>query len=155
VKREPQKKNGRLSMAINEHPFTGSILLCDFNSGFKEPEMVKKRPVVVLSPKIAARPNLCTVVALSETEPDPRLPYHCQIDIRPKLPPSFSSDGVWVKGDMIYAVGFHRLDLIRIGKDRSGKRMYHFQPLSAENIKKIRECVLRGMGLSALTKHLG
>ena len=141
-------------MAIKEHPYTGSILLCDFNSGFREPEMVKRRPVVVLSPKIAARPGLCTVVALSETEPAPKLPYHCQIDIRPELPEEFSSNGVWVKGDMIYAVGFHRLDLIRIGKNMAGKRLYHYEPLSAENIRKIRECVLKAIGLTGLTKHL-
>lgn len=105
------RKADRRLMPIKEHPFVGSILLCDFNSGFREPEMVKRRPVVVLSPKIAARPGLCTVVALSETEPHPRLPYHCQIDIRPKLPDGFNSDGVWVKGDMIYAVGFTVLTL--------------------------------------------
>jgi mRNA interferase MazF len=141
-------------MPIKEHPYTGTILLCDFNSGFREPEMVKRRPVVVLSPKIAARPGLCTVVALSDTEPHPKLPYHCQIDIRPRLPDEFNSDGVWVKGDMIYAVGFHRLDFIRVGKTDGGKRMYHYEPLSNEEIKKIRECVLRALGLSALTKHL-
>jgi len=109
-------------MPINEHPLTGSILVCDFASGFKEPEMVKRRCVVVLSPKIAARPGLCTVVALSSTAPRPVLGFHCQIDIEPRLPAEFFSDGVWVKGDMIYSVGFHRLDLIRTGKDDQGRR---------------------------------
>ncbi|HEY7644420.1 MAG TPA: type II toxin-antitoxin system PemK/MazF family toxin [Hyphomicrobiales bacterium] len=146
-------KTGGCVMPIREHPYTGSVLMCDF-TGFREPEMVKKRPVVVLSPKIAARPGLCTVVALRDTAPVPKLAYHCQIDIHPALPDGFNSEGVWVKGDMIYAVGFHRLDFIRIGKSESGKRMYHFQPLSPENIKKIRECVLKGLGLSALTNHL-
>ena len=141
-------------MPIQEHPYIGSILLCDFNSGFREPEMVKRRPVVVLSPKIAARPKLCTVVALSDTEPTPKLPYHCQIDIRPELPETFNSNGVWVKGDMVYAVGFHRLDFIRMGKGESGKRKYHYEPLDVASIKKIRECVLRALGLSGLTKHL-
>jgi mRNA interferase MazF len=106
------------------------------------------------SPKIAARPGLCTVVALSETAPHPKLSYHCQIDIRPRLPDEFNSDGVWVKGDMIYAVGFHRLDFIRIGKTDNGRRIYNYQPLSNEEVKKIRECVLRALGLSVLTKHL-
>ena len=129
-------------------------MTCDFNAGFKKPEMVKRRPVVVLSPKIAARPWLCTVVALSTYPPDPIMPYHCQIDIRPRLPRPFESDGVWVKGDMVYSVGFHRLDLIRIGKDRHGKKIYRYDPLTSENIKKIRICVLRGMGMSVLTKHL-
>ncbi|MEQ9178418.1 MAG: type II toxin-antitoxin system PemK/MazF family toxin, partial [Nitratireductor sp.] len=34
--------------------------MCDFNTGFRVPEMVKRRPVVVISPKIKARPRLCT-----------------------------------------------------------------------------------------------
>jgi mRNA interferase MazF len=141
-------------MPIHEHPEMGTILMCDFNVGFCEPEMVSRRCVVVLSPKIKARPKLCTVVALSTTPPDPVMPYHCQIDIRPRLPVSLDSDGVWVKGDMVNAVGFHRLDLIRVGKRPDGSRIYNYQPLSIENIKKIHECVLRAMGLSVLTKHL-
>lgn len=140
-------------MAIKEHPLLGTILMCDF-TGFKEPEMVKRRPVAVISPKIGSRPGLCTVVSLSGTDPFPIMPYHCQIDIEPEMPPPWNSKGVWVKGDMIYAVAFHRLDLIREGKDFRGKRLYRYQPLSDGQIKKIRECVLRGLGLTSLTKHL-
>ena len=141
-------------MAIREHPHTGAVMICDFNAGFREPEMVKRRPVVVISPKIAARPGLCTVVALSTTAPNPKLPFHAQIDLRPELPAPWQSDGVWVKGDMVYAVGFHRLDFIRLGKDLNGKRRYLYQPLSVENLKEIRACVLKGIGLTILTKHL-
>ena len=140
-------------MAIREHPLVGAILMCDFNAGFREPEMVKRRAVVVLSPKIAARPGLCTVVALSTTPPKPVQAYHCQIDIDPPLPDPMSSRGIWVKGDMIYAVGFHRLDFIRTGTVR-GTRTYRYDPLSADLVKKIRECVLCGLGMSTLTKHL-
>ena len=100
-------------MPIAEHPEPGTILRCNFDSGFKAPEMVKPRIVVVLSPKIKkGRPGLCTVVALSTTAPDPVMQYHCQLDIKPKLPHPWESEGIWVKGDMVYAVGFHRLDLI-------------------------------------------
>jgi uncharacterized protein YifN (PemK superfamily) len=141
-------------MPIREHPALGTILTCDFNAGFKEPEMVKRRPVVVISPKIVGRQGLCTVVALSTTAPDPIMQYHCQIDIRPRLPHPFGSDGIWVKGDMVVAVAFHRLDLIRLGKSQMGSREYLYKPLSADNIKLIRACVLRAMGLSSLTKHL-
>lgn len=130
-------------MAIREHPHTGTVLLCDFSAGFREPEMVKRRPCVVISPKIGARPYLCTVVALSTDPPIPVMPYHCQIDLRPKLPEPWESDGVWVKGDMVNAVGFHRLDFFRLGKDTGGKRHYLYQPLSADTIKQIRSCVLR------------
>jgi mRNA interferase MazF len=141
-------------MPIREHPEPGTILVCNFDGGFKEPEMVKPRLVVVLSPNIKARPWLSTVVALSTTPPDPVMTYHCQIDIEPKLPISWSSDGIWVKGDMIYAVGFHRLDLTRLGKERDGKRVYRMDTLTGEQMKTVKTCVLRGMGLAALTKHL-
>lgn len=141
-------------MAIREHPEKGSILICNFDASFKEPEMVKPRPVIVLSPKIVNRPNLCTVVCLSTTPPNPVMPYHTQIDVRPLLPVGLQSDGLWIKGDMVYAVGFHRLDFIRVGKDRSGKRMYYYSQVSDHQLKQIHSCVLRGMGLAALTKHL-
>ena len=141
-------------MPIREHPYVGTILICDFNAGFKEPEMVKRRPVVVISPKIAMRPGLCTVVALSMTAPAPKMSYHFQIDIDPPLPAPLSSTGVWVKGDMVNAVAFHRLDLIRESKDMQGRRKYRYEPLNDEIVKKIRESVLRGLGLATLTKHL-
>jgi uncharacterized protein YifN (PemK superfamily) len=141
-------------MAIREHPGLGTVLMCDFGAGFTEPEMVKRRPVVVISPKIAARPYLCTVVALSTKRPEPVMHYHCQIDLRPRLPPPLKSDDVWVKGAMVNTVGFHRLELIRLGKERGGKRIYLYEPLSGDTIRKIRACVLRAMGLSTLTKHL-
>ncbi len=141
-------------MPIREHPPRGSILICQFDDSFKEPEMVKPRPVIVLTPKITHRPNLCTVVCLSTTPPDPMMPYHMQLDIHPPLPSHFISKGLWVKGDMVYAVGFHRLDLIRMGKTLHGKRMYYYSTVSDAQLRQIQACVLHGMGLSRLTKHL-
>jgi mRNA interferase MazF len=141
-------------MPIKSHPALGTVLLCDFNTGFMPPEMVKRRPVVVISPRITARPGLATVVALSTTPPNEVMPYHCQIDIIPELPAPWSSESNWVKGDMVYSISLQRLDFFRIGKDKQGKRIYLTQPLSNENIKKIRACVLSGIGLAALTKHL-
>ncbi len=141
-------------MAIKEHPVPGTILICDFNQGFREPEMVKRRPVVVLSPKIGARPKLCTVVALSTTPPAPKLPYHCELEIDPPLPKPWSANPVWVKGDMINAVGFHRLDLVSMGKDVSGKRIYRYDIVTPAQMKLIRVCILRALNLNPLTKHL-
>jgi len=140
-------------MPIREHPRLGTVLLCDFNAGFRMPEMVKRRPVVVVSPRIVARPGLCTIVALSTRAPDPVMPYHRQIDLRPRLPRPWTSDGIWVKGDMVNAVGFHRLDLFRLGKNDTGKRIYLYDHLSDGNIKIIRRYTLRAIGLSTLTKH--
>jgi len=149
----PLRKACRI-MAISEHPRTGVVVMCDYNSGFRLPEMVKRRPVVIISPRIRARPGLCTIVALSTNAPDPVMPYHCQINLHPRLPDPWRSNGVWVKGDMVNVVGFHRLDLVRLGKDQNGRRQYLLEPLSDDNIRKIRACVLSALGLSTLTNSL-
>jgi len=141
-------------MAIREHPKKGSILLCDFSEGFKRPEMIKKRPVIVLSPKIKARPNLCTVVSLSTTAPNPIMPYHAQIDIFPPLPEYYASNNLWIKGDMVNAVGFHRLHLIGTGRGSNNQRIYYYDSLSPQQMEVVIHCVLRAMGLSFLTKHV-
>ena len=142
-------------MPITSHPGLGCIVTCDFDQGFKEPEMVKNRPVVVVSPQIAWRPGLCTVVALSLTAPATVRPYHCKLTIEPALPHPWSSEEVWVKGDMIAAVGFHRLNLIRMGRDSTGGiRRYRMNPLDPAQLKAVRACVLHSLGLFQLTKHL-
>ena len=141
-------------MAIKEHPAKGTILMCNFDQGFKIPEMVKRRPVIVVSPKILARPGLCTVVALSTTPPDPIMPYHAKIDLPQTLPKRLRSSETWVKGDMINTVGLHRLDFIRLGKTKDGKRIYHYSPLDAGTMERIEGCILHALGLSNLTKHL-
>ncbi|MEI6730857.1 MAG: type II toxin-antitoxin system PemK/MazF family toxin, partial [Pseudomonadota bacterium] len=48
-------------MAIKYHPNPGTVLTCDF-SGMIEPEMIKERPVVVISPRLCSRTGLCTIV---------------------------------------------------------------------------------------------
>ncbi len=140
-------------MPIREHPKPGTILLCNFTDGFHVPEAVKRRPVVVVSPKIAARPGLCTVVVLSTTPPRPVMPYHAQLDIIPRLPEPLVSDGVWVKGDLVYAVSLARLDFIRTGKDQFGNRLYHYQAVAVEDLQRIRHCILHGLGMGALTSR--
>ena len=58
-------------MALKFHPKPGTILVCDFRQGFRAPEMIKRRPVVVVSPRLRNRTDLCTVVPLSTIEPRP------------------------------------------------------------------------------------
>lgn len=141
-------------MPIREHPPIGTVLLYDFDQGFRAPEMVKRRPVIVISPKISVRSGLCTVVALSLEEPSPHMAYHCQIKLDPPLPEPWGDAVRWVKGDMVCAVGFHRLDFPRYGKDEAGKRVYRYEPLQAADMRRVRACVLSALGLGGLTKHL-
>jgi len=145
-------------MAINFHPKVGQMLHCDFSLGFKAPEMVKSgRPVLVLSPNMQGRGKLVTVIALSTAEPSVIQSYHYQLpkNAMPQLG-RFQEKETWVKGDMIYTVGFHRLDLIRLGKryPRTGKRLYFTQRLEREQMKQVYGCVLHGLNLTHLPQHL-
>ena len=145
-------------MAIIFHPRPGQILQCDFSSGFREPEMVKSgRPVVVLTPPIQGREKLVTVAALSTEKPDPIMAYHYQIpkNSMPQLG-RFQEKDTWLKGDMIYTVGFHRLDLIRLEKKdpNTGKRIYFNRRLGRDQMKEIYSCVLHGLNMGSLSQHL-
>ncbi len=57
-------------MPLTFSPRPGEIVICDFSTGFRPPEMVKVRPVVVISPRRRTS-QLVTVVPLSTTPPDP------------------------------------------------------------------------------------
>ena len=141
-------------MSIKFHPPRGSVVTVDFDKGFKNPEMDKTRLAIVLSPAIKARVKLVTIVPLSLTEPQRLMPFHEEINIPFKLPPRWGNQPRWVKGDMVNAVGFHRVNLLRLGKDNSGNRIYQTSVLDNELFKVVKRCVLHGLGLSTLTKHL-
>ena len=81
-------------------------------------------------------------------------PYHCEIDIAFDLPAYWGHRRRWLKGDMIYTAGFHRVDLLRLGKDLVGKRVYQTEVLPAADMKRVLACMLNGMSLSKLTRHL-
>ncbi|MFI8749617.1 type II toxin-antitoxin system PemK/MazF family toxin [Vreelandella lionensis] len=143
---------------IQFHPKKGQMLLCDFSQGFKDPEMTKdKRPVIVLSNSVNGRANLVTVVACSTVEPNIIQPDHMVLPARalPMLG-RFQGNTTWVKGDMIYTVGFHRLNLIQLSSKHptTGKRQHHLNCFGRETMNKIHECVLHGMNLGHLAAHL-
>lgn len=145
-------------MAITFYPKVGQILLCDFSQGFKEPEMVKSgRPVIVLSIAPSRISELVTIVPLSTVKPDKIMPYHYQLprNCMPQLGRFQRSDS-WVKGDLIYTVGFHRLELIRLNKQdpATGKRVYFKNVLSRNRMKAVYSCVLHGMNLGHLTAYI-
>lgn len=140
-------------MAIQFHPEPGTLLACDF-AGFREPEMVKRRPVIVLSPRFKNRTGLCTVAPLSTTPPRPVAAYHYRLHTSPRLPAPYDSDHHWVKADMLYTVSFDRLFLLLIGKDAQGVRQYDTRVIEKAELRSIQACALHGLGLSDLTIHL-
>lgn len=139
-------------MALTFHPNPGMVLTCKYEPGFRIPEMVKTRPVVVITPRLRNRDNLCTVVPLSTSEPSTVCDYHCLVELGFELPEPWGGDKAWVKADMLATVGFHRLDLIKLGKDQYGKRKYLNKTIPKGELTKIRNCVLHALSLGHLTE---
>jgi uncharacterized protein YifN (PemK superfamily) len=109
--------------------------------------MVKRRPAVVISPQTSARGQLCTIVPLSATPPNPVLAYHHRLIILPELPHPWNDKEVWAKCDMVFSAGFQRLDLIRLPRIPGCPRKYRLNVLPESDLKAIRVGVLRSLGL--------
>lgn len=133
-------------MPIHFHPNIGTILICDFDS-FTSPEMTKRRPAVVVSPRFRTRDQLCTVVPLSTSRPKSVCEYHCTLAFDPPMPKPFDSPEMWAKADMLYTVGFQRLSPPFAGKDDQGKRMYDIRQVTQDQLKTVQKCILYGLGL--------
>lgn len=131
---------------IHYHPNRGEVLLCNY-SGFKAPEMVKIRPVIIISPRFRSRKNLCTVIPLSTTMPKPIEDYHMQIAFPRRLPEPFNAEFHWVKTDMINTVSLDRLSLIRCGKLPTGQRKYYQEKATPEQLKQIEKRILISLGI--------
>ncbi|UUR07493.1 type II toxin-antitoxin system PemK/MazF family toxin [Sphingomonas glaciei] len=127
-----------------------TILLCDYSmGGFRPPEMVKRRPAVVITGRLPRRNNLHTVVPLSGTPSDERNLYHCKIELTAPLPEPFAETTWWVKADMIATVSLERLDLFRTGRDQHGRRKYlNDLRVSEEHFATIKVAVGHALGLT-------
>ncbi len=106
--------------------------------------MVKIRPVVIVSPRFRHRENLCTVVPLSTTAPDPIAPYHHRLRQTP-YPPAAGAE-VWAKCDMLATVSLGRLDRVKV-KQRDGRRVYTTYQVSPADLDAILVCVRRALGM--------
>jgi len=98
-------------MPITFHPRPGTVLICDFSTGFQPPEMVKRRHVVVVSPRRRHHSGLCLVVPFSTVAPDPVEAFHHLIRVG-TYPFFHPQKDVWAKGDMLTCVAFRRLDRV-------------------------------------------
>lgn len=134
-------------MTVKAHPAQGTIIRVDLSQGFRPPEMGKRRPAVVLSPSLAGRSQLCTIVPLSTTPPHVVRPWHYRFELDPPLPIPYNTAEMWAKCDMVQTVAFHRLRLLFDGKDDAGERIYDVRVLDIEHIQQIRACVRVALGL--------
>jgi uncharacterized protein YifN (PemK superfamily) len=69
-----------------------------------------------------------------------------QITFEPPLPEPYAEPTVWVKGDMVQTVAFHRLRLLFSGWQQ-GQRVYDVRVLDAATLERVRQCVRAGLGL--------
>ncbi|MDR3449503.1 MAG: type II toxin-antitoxin system PemK/MazF family toxin [Alphaproteobacteria bacterium] len=125
-------------MPIQYPVAAGSILLCDYNTGFREPEMVKRRPVIVVCRHLPHRGSLCTVVPLSTTPPRIEVPYVHKIVLEKAISQAFAETEMWAKIDMMATVAFNRLDMFRTSRDQTGKRRYFVPKITAQELQAIR-----------------
>ena len=138
-------------MPINFHPKAGTVYECDF-AGNIWPEIDKKRPAVIFTPKYAQRADLVAVVPLSTTAPPIIRDFHCLLERNP-VPGEDPDIKVWAKCDCIQSVRFERLTGYWL-EVIHGKRQYLKVVISPADLLKIQKAVLHGLGFSGLTKNL-
>lgn len=130
-------------MGLQFHPRAGQIFVCDF-SGFREPEMIKPRPVIVVSPRLPYRSDIVAVVPISLTEPRHALPF-CYRLSRNYHPEESDDLPSWAKADMVMNLGLYRLSAFKVGR-----RQYAYPTLTEGDLRAVRHAVLCGLGLDRL-----
>jgi uncharacterized protein YifN (PemK superfamily) len=115
---------------------------CDF-TGFRIPEMTKRRPVIVLRAHKRNR-KLVYVVPLSTSPPVPPQPYHYRFARSPVA----QSDPIeaWAKCDMVAVVSTERLTA---GRHSDGSTRHEIAMISEEEFAAIRACVAKAFGFVA------
>ncbi|MFX4086176.1 type II toxin-antitoxin system PemK/MazF family toxin [Sphingobium yanoikuyae] len=132
-------------MPLPYHPRPGTIVICDYASGFRAPEMLKKRLAITISPKLKKRNDLVTVVPLSATLPTPICDWHCQVDIA--APEPWGEIPRWAKCDMLATVGYARLNLPYEKHPVTGTRRYVQIELPQEIVERLRAAAGKAIGL--------
>jgi len=134
-------------MPLPFQPKARTVLSCDF-SGYVEPEIVKRRPVVVLKAH-KTNPKLVAVVPLSTTRPTVLEEHHYRLLQNPL--PDVEHIEVWAKCDLVAVVSIARLDMIRSGRRRrDGKREYLHLQIGSDQFESIRRSVVAGLGLKSV-----
>jgi len=143
----------RPPMALTFFPDPGTVLMCDFTTGFREPEMVKKRPVAVVSHKFqTTRPevSVCTVVPISTVRPTRIERWHHRL-AEDSIPVPLREMGKesWAKCDLVVSVAFHRLDKVRSARI-DGVRTWIQHTVTSEALQSIQRCLLYVLNMQHL-----
>ena len=132
-------------MSLWFQPKPRSVVYCDF-TGFRMPEMTKRRPVIVLRAHKRNR-RLVYVIPLSTSPPDPPQLYHYHFTRSPVVH-SVPTEA-WAKCDMVAVVSTERLTLSRQQQQcNTGRARDKVLMISEEEFAAIRACVAKAFGFS-------
>lgn len=134
-----------LAMSLRFQPKPRSVVYCDF-TGFRMPEMTKRRPVIVLRAH-KRNSRLVYVVPLSTSPPEPPQPYHYHFACSPVA--HAAPTEAWAKCDMVAVVSTARLTLGRHDQDSRRLTREVMLMISEEEFAAIRVCVAKAFGFSA------
>lgn len=124
---------------LTYQPKPNTIIMCNFE-GFISPEMVKNRPVLVLT-RNKKNPKLVTIVPISTTEPYEITNLHIEI-VGP-----IDGKKAWVKCDMVTTVCLERLDRLRI--ITTGQRCkWGTKTLDIDKFQEVKKGVANYIGLN-------
>lgn len=129
--------------SISFVPSGGEMLLCDFSTGFRPPEIVKVRPVVVVSKRGHNR-QTCIVVPASTVSPRSHQAFAVPLNAA-KYP--FLDRSTWAKCTMPMTVSVHRLFSFRdssTGRNIDSRRA----TIASDDLEQIRCMAARVLGAS-------
>lgn len=139
-------------MALQYPPKVGEVFECEFPPCFGAPEMIKKRLVIVVGPRLIARDTkLVNVVPISMTAPPNGCAYHPEVPIQAiPLPWQNKAGKRWAKCDMIYALSTDRLSVAQGGRNRAagGKRLSYTGQVDLKTLQEVRRGVAHAMGIT-------
>mgnify|MGYP000636856461 CR=1 FL=1 len=127
-------------MGLKFYPRAGQIFVGDFTD-LAVPEITKKRPIIVISPRLPYRSELVAVVPISTRPPVHDLPFVHKLS-RNYTPWGDADLESWAKCDLVMNIALRRLSAFKIGR-----RNYTYPTLDPEELKAVRRAVLAGLGL--------
>lgn len=139
-------------MALRFQPQFGQVLICDFPKEFAPPEMIKRRPVVCVSPKVRNRFGIATVIPLSTTAPARKSAFNVEVTLSQPISPAYPDLTCWAKCDMVYTLSWSRLNPPKVGAC-NGSHQYNFIVLPPGTMCEILTGVLVGMGVTGSVRY--
>jgi len=123
------------------------VFLCDY-TGYVRPEIIKARPVVVVSPRrhrMVLADVTTLVVPLSKLPPQVAQPWHIAIP-----PGKYAAiDACWAKGDLVSHVALARLSFLR------HRRRLVVPVLDRRDLQSVRNAVANALGLLTSARRVG